>query len=100
MVYSTMRRTNIYLADEQLTALRRLGERRGASVAVLIREAVDAWLASQGVRGLTEDEWERRFGSLLARRREAATTTSADVVEREVARAVSEVRRARAARGR
>ena len=69
-------------------------------MAELVREAVDAWLASQGVRNLTEDGWERRFGSLLARRREAATTTPAEVVERHVARAVSEVRRARAARGR
>lgn len=101
MVYSTsMRRTNIYLADDQLAALRNLGGRRGVSVAELVREAVDAWLASQGVRTLTEDEWERRFGALLARRRKAATGTSAEAVERDVIRAVAEVRRARAAGGR
>lgn len=98
----SMRRTNIYLADDQLAALRSLRERRGASVAELVREAVDTWLASQGVRTLTEDEWERRLGALLARRRGAkpAASTSVEAVERNVARAVAEVRRARAAGGR
>lgn len=100
MVYGVfMRRTNIYLGDEQLTALRSLGERRGVSVAELVREAVDAWLAQQGVRTVTRDEWQRRFNRLLERRGEAARRAgvSAAAVERDVARAVAEVRRMRAA---
>ena len=95
----SMRRTNIYLSDDQLAALRSLGERRRASVAELVREAVDAWLAAQGVRVLTQDEWQRRFERLLERRGEAARRAgvSAAAVERDVARAVAEVRRMRAA---
>lgn len=97
-----MRRTNIYLPDEQLEALRRLGEGRGEPVSVLVREALTSWLGTQGVRVLAEDEWERRFRALLARRRKIAgeARISEDTVERDVALTLREVRRARAARRR
>lgn len=96
----TMKRTNIYLDEEQLELLRGLGERRGAPVAALVREAVDAWLRAQGARRLPEDEWERRLGELLQRRDRIAQEQGFDEgeVEREVMAAVREVRRARAAR--
>lgn len=103
MVYGVpMRRTNIYLGDEQLRALRSLGERRGTSVAELVRVAVDSWLDAQGASVVSEDEWELRFAALLARRREASRRDepAVEAVERDVARAVTEVRRARAARRR
>lgn len=97
-----MRRTNIYLDDRQLDVLRRLGEQRSAAVSELIREAVDAWLAAQGVRMIEEGEWQRRFGRLLDRRREVAERLQppADQVERDVTAAVAEVRRAGSARRR
>ena len=97
-----MKRTNIYLDDEQLALLRGLGERRGEPVASLVREAVDAWLEAQGARRLPEDEWKRRFGELLERRERIAKERGfADAdVERDVTAAVREVRRARAARRR
>lgn len=97
-----MKRTNIYLDDEQLELLRGLGERRGEPVASLVREAVDAWLEAQGARRLPEDEWERRFDALLERRRRIAEEGGFDEaeVERDVMQAVREVRRARAARRR
>jgi Arc/MetJ-type ribon-helix-helix transcriptional regulator len=97
-----MRRTNIYLDDHQLDGLRRLAERRGRPVAELVREALDAWLDSQGVRAVPEDEWQRRFDDLLARRRGRARTrpVKPETVERDVLTAVREVRRARAARRR
>src|SRR6266568_2719190 len=59
-----MRRTNIYLPDEQLEALRQLGEQRDQPVAELVRQAVDAWLEAQGVEVIGEDEWASRFGAL------------------------------------
>ena len=98
----TMRRTNIYLPEDQLMALRRLGEQRAAPVSELVREAIDAWLAAHGVRVVGEDEWERRFADLMARRREDARglKPSPGSVDRDVAEAVAEVRRARAARRR
>lgn len=98
----TMRRTNIYLDDDQLESLRGLSDRRGQPVASLVREAIDEWLATQGVRRIPDDEWKRRFSALLERRRRIADKEdfSQDEVERDVMEAVREVRKARAARRR
>src|SRR5438270_514861 len=94
-----MRRTNIYLDDEQLTTLRRLAEQRGLSVALLVRTAISDWLEIQGVRQIGQDEWQQRFASLLSRRRGAARRGrfDADQVARDVAAAVKEVRESKAA---
>jgi hypothetical protein len=90
---------NIYLADEQADALRRVGERRGRPVAELVREAVDAWLEANGVRAVDEDEWGRRLEALLARRREIAEAEGFDpeTVERDVLAEVRAFRKERAA---
>jgi hypothetical protein len=96
-----MKRTNIYLSEDQLTTLQALGAQRGQPVAELVRQAVDQWLESQGVRVLAEDQWVQRFDALLARRRAGRRRPpSRAVVDREVAAAVREVRRARTARSR
>lgn len=97
-----MRRTNIYLDDRQIELLRRLGEQRSAPVAELVREAVDAWLVAQGVQPIDEAEWQKRFMTLLARRRSLAEGQARDLdaVERDVAIAVAEVRRSAPARRR
>ena len=97
-----MQRTNVYVTERQLDALRRVGERRGQPVAVLIREAVDAWLEANGVRPVADDEWARRFDALLDRRRTIADESgfSAETAERDVMEAVREVRKARPARRR
>lgn len=101
MVYD-MRRTNVYLDERQLRTLRELGRSQGKPVAALVREAVDAWLASQGITVMEEDEWARRFESLLNRRQSIADAEgfSVDHVERDVSEAVREVRKARTARRR
>jgi len=97
-----MKRTNIYLDDDQLALLRGLGESRGEPVAALVREAVDAWLDAQGARQIPRDEWESRFDALLRRRdrigKEHGFTE--EEVERDVMEAIREVRKARAARRR
>jgi hypothetical protein len=97
-----MRRTNIYLSDEQLDTLRALADQRGEPVAELVRQAVDEWLAGQGVRLVREDEWAQRFESLLARRRQVTKgrAWSPEQIERDVGLAVAEVRKARGARRR
>jgi hypothetical protein len=97
-----MRRVNIYLAEEQANALRRVGELRGRPVAELVREAVDVWLETNGVRSVDEDEWGRRLDALLARRQEIAEAEGWDpeVVERDVVAEVRAFRKARAARRR
>jgi hypothetical protein len=97
-----MRRTNIYLPEAQLEVLRRLGDERGVPVAELVRQAVDRWLDSQGVRLLPEDEWSTRIEALLARRRQTAPGRAPTemAVDRDVTLAIQEARRSRAARRR
>lgn len=97
-----MRRTNIYLEDRQLAGLRAIAERRGESVAGLIRSVLDEWLSEHGVRPIGPDEWERRFDALLAGRRADSRERGLDepAVDREVLAAMREVREARAARRR
>jgi hypothetical protein len=95
-----MRRTNIYLPDDQLAALKALGRQRGEPMSELVREAVGGWLAAQGVRVIDEDDWGRRLEALLDRRREVAGRVGAPerTVERDVSRALTEARRARSSR--
>ena len=97
-----MERTNIYLDDRELAALRALSRQTGRPVAALVREAVDAWLEQHGVREISDDEWSLRFGELLARRGRlaAAEGWQPDAVAADVRRAVTEARSARAARRR
>lgn len=94
-----VRRTNIYLADQQLNLLRRVSESRGRPVAQLVRDAVDSWLAAQGVHAIPKDEWEARFDALLERRQKVAERRgwTEEQVVRDVDEAVREVRRMRAA---
>ena len=89
-----MRRTNIYLTDDELTALQLVGKRQGKAVAELVREAVDAWLEARGVRHVEPDEWADRFGQLLDRRRRVADGTgwSEADVEGDVLAAVTALR--------
>lgn len=98
----TMKRTNIYLRESQLGLLRRVSESRGKPVAELVRDAVDTWLNTQGIQGISEDEWQARFDALLGRRVKIAAEKgfSEEQVRRDVNAAVREVRRRRAARRR
>ncbi|HEV3376274.1 MAG TPA: CopG family transcriptional regulator [Thermoleophilaceae bacterium] len=94
-----MRRTNIYLSDAQLARLRGAADSRGSTVAAVVREAVEEWLERNGVRAVEADEWSRRFDALLSQRESAADSEdwTQEDVDRDVAEAVAEVRRARAA---
>jgi Ribbon-helix-helix protein, copG family len=93
-----MRRTNIYLDDRQLAALRGVADSRRSTVAALVREAVDEWLERNGVRSVEPDEWSRRFEALMTRRARTAASEGwrDEEIERDVTAAVAEVRRARA----
>jgi hypothetical protein len=95
----TIRRTNVYLDERQLKLLRLLAMARDVPVAALVREAIDSWLETQGVREVTDDEWRRRFDELMEHRRRVwkELGISEDELERDIADAVREVREARAA---
>ena len=100
-----MRRTNIYLDDDQLSALKHLAVEEQQSLAVLVRRAVDQYLAHRfGERG----DWGERFDALIHRIQSRIPTEltpeqiEADISEaRAEARATRQVRRLRtSARGR
>lgn len=59
-----MRRTNIYLDDEQLRALKHLAADEHQSLAVLVRRAVDEFLARRFKDGT---DWSGRFDALVQR---------------------------------
>jgi len=44
-----LKRTNIFLSEQQIARLGAISEQEGLSVAEIIRRAVDAWLDSRGV---------------------------------------------------
>jgi hypothetical protein len=94
-----MQRTNIYLDEAQLAALRRVAEVRRTPVAALVREAIAEWLDEHGIQAVPDDEWARRFDRLLARRDtiQQEIGFSEDEVVRDVMAAVDEVREERAA---
>ena len=94
-----MRRTNIYLSEAQIARLRGVADSRGSTVAALVRDAVEEWLERNGVRSVDADEWSRRFDALVSRRERVADSEAwaQEDVDRDVAEAVAEVRRARAA---
>lgn len=97
-----MKRTNIYLDEHQDALLRRLSRQRKQPVAALVRGAVDEWLERQGARVVDEDEWQRRFTSLLDRRadKERAAGFEEHQVATDVSSVVAEVRAQRSrARG-
>jgi len=92
-----MRRTNIYLDDEQLRALKHLAAEEQASVADLVRKAVDAYLAQ---RFSSDKDWGRRFDDLAERiqRRVPAGVTPVEI-EADITAARAEVREGRQSQG-
>jgi Arc/MetJ family transcription regulator len=58
-----MQRTNIYLDDDQLRALKHLAAEEHANVAALVRRAVDEFL---GRKFQESNDWSQRFEALVA----------------------------------
>ena len=105
-----MKRTNIYLDEEQARVLRHLAIEEGRSFTDLVREALNAYLAQRGLastsrvvgprRSIPPDEWRSRFTDALWRiRANAPAGLAADKIESEITAAREEVRRERARRG-
>jgi hypothetical protein len=87
-----MRRTNIFLADEQLDGLRTLAALRGESVATVVRDAVDQYLEQH----LDRDKVVSRLDDILARlSARVPATTDPNEIERDITIAREEVRTAR-----
>lgn len=93
-----MQRTNIYLDDEQLLALKHLAAAEGQSVAQLVRQAVDRLLAE---RLPVDGAWAARLDGLIRRIRARVPADAAPVeIEADVSAAREEVRQSRRARRR
>lgn len=85
-----MQRTNIYLEEEQLRALKLLATEDRQSVAELVRTAVDDYLAK---RTTDETLWRERLAMLLARiRSRVPGDVSPVVIETDIEAARDEVR--------
>ena len=87
-----MQRTNIYLDDDQLHLLKHLAAEEGQSVAGLVRQAVDAYLAQ---RLNSDSAWTERLTKLLDRvRSRMPATIPAEEIEADITAARQEVRQA------
>ena len=85
-----MQRTNIYLDEDQLRALKHLAVEEQQSVALLVRRAVDEFLAR---RFEEHNDWGERFDALVSRiqSRIPAHLTS-EQIEADIGAAREEVR--------
>jgi hypothetical protein len=93
-----MYRTNIYLDEEQMRALRHLAAEERTSVAALVRRAVDAYI---GTRLADEDAWRERLDDFLARvRQRLPMDVPPEEVEADITTAREEVRRGHRVAGR
>ena len=109
-----MKRTNIYLQEDQSRLLRHLAIEEGRSFTDVVREALEEYLARRGLTvrpsvavtppEMPDDEWRARFDAVLARiRSRVPPDMTPDEIEAEITAASEEVRQLRkrksAARG-
>jgi Arc/MetJ-type ribon-helix-helix transcriptional regulator len=91
-----MRRTNIYLNDDQLVFLRNMAMQENSTVAELVRRAVDSWLADKLNQ---RDRWGEQLDGVVARlRSRLPADVPEDEIEADIAAAMDEVKAARARR--
>ena len=102
MMYNkpTMKRTSIYLEEEELKLLKHLAVEEEASLAELLRRAVRWYLATAGrvrpaPQALSDQEWDRRLDGLLAAIRARLPAVPPEEIEAEITVAREEVRGAR-----
>ena len=90
-----VQRTNVYLEDEQLRALKYLAAEHRQSVADLVRQAVDDYLAKHFCNS---EEWSERFESLVSRiQKRIPVGATPEQIEADITTARDEVRQARLA---
>jgi hypothetical protein len=85
-----MKRTNIYLQDDELRTLKHIAVEEGLSFTELVRRALAAF--SDAYRKHGGPPWEERLDELLTRVRERTEPYGADETEREISAASTEVR--------
>jgi hypothetical protein len=88
-----MKRTNVYLDEEELRALKHIAVEEGLSFTELVRRALSIFTEAYRKKGLPP--WEERIDSLIAQVRARAGSFPAPETERDVSAASAEVRSAR-----
>jgi hypothetical protein len=96
-----MKRTSIYLEEEELKLLKHLAVEEEASLAELVRRAVRWYLATAAGRvqampqRLGDREWGRRLDELLRALRSRLQVAPPEEIEAEITTAREEAREAR-----
>jgi hypothetical protein len=105
-----MKRTNIYLAEEQARVLKHLAVEQDRSFTDVVREALDEYLSRRGLgqgstrprqprRSIPDDEWRAQMTAVLDRiRSRVPADLRPEEIEAEVTAARDEVRRLRTVR--
>ena len=93
-----MKRTNIYLQEDQLRVLKHLAVEEGRSFTDMVRQALDEFVSRRRRKRTTflaSGEWARRLDQLLARVRRRTQAYSGQEIERDITAAWKESRRRR-----
>ncbi|MSQ26773.1 MAG: hypothetical protein EXR51_01370 [Dehalococcoidia bacterium] len=91
-----MNRTNIYLDDDQIQALKLLATQDRCSTSEVVRKAVDSYLA---VRLAKDGPWKQRLVDFMERiQSRIPSVDSTEELTTEIAQAVQEVRKSAASR--
>lgn len=95
-----MKRTNVYLNEDELKLLKHIAVEEGRSFSDVVREALQQFLQNYRVRPaphkIPKQEWESRLEALLKRvQRRIAETKLPEGIEAEITKASQEVRLAR-----
>lgn len=93
-----MKRTNIYLEEDQLRLLKHIAVKEGRSFTELVRQALQEFLAcyQQNTKRVpSRDEWNRRLEQLLARVRQQTSAFFPEEIEADITTASKQSRRRR-----
>ena len=90
---SFVKRTNVYLDEEQLRALKHIAVEEGLSFTELVRRTLSAFVVAYRREGLPA--WEERLDHLVAQVRERTEPFPAKETEEEITAASAEVRSSR-----
>ena len=93
-----MRRTNIYLEEDQLRVLKHIAVEEGRSFTELVRQALREFIAGYDRKtkhGPSTDEWSRRIENLLTRVRRRSSAFPPEEIEADITAASQESHRHR-----
>ena len=93
-----MKKTNVYLEEDQLRLLKQMAVEQGRSYTELVRQAIREFLEGHqraAEHGPSTDQWSRRLEQLLARVQERISTFPPEEIEAYITAASQKSRRRR-----